>query len=81
MLTRAQIESRTCAVNQILDFMDQRRLSLDDLIGFGGAELKSKNPVVRDKANGVDKCWSLMASLGIKYADLEPDGQSPNKSG
>jgi hypothetical protein len=80
MLTHAQIESKSQAVNQVLDFMHQRRLSPDDLINLGGAELKSKSAAIRAKANSVDKCWSLMASLGIKHVDLEPAGQSLDKA-
>jgi hypothetical protein len=59
------------AVVEILDFMRKRGLTLDDLIEVGGAELKSANPKTREKARRVEKCWSLMAKLGVKFTDLE----------
>jgi len=59
------------AVVEILDFMCRHGLTLDDLIEFGGAELKSTNSKTREKARRVDKCWSLMAQLSVKFADLE----------
>ena len=59
------------AVVEIFDFMRKSGLALQDLIEIGGAELKSSNPKTREKARRLEKCWSLMAKLGVKFADLE----------
>ena len=59
------------AVVEILDFMRKRGLTLRDLIEIGGEDLKSSNPKRKEKARRVEKCWSLMARLSVKFADLE----------
>jgi hypothetical protein len=67
------------AVVEVLDFMCKRGLTPDDLIEVGG-EVKSSNPKRVEKARRVEKCWSLMARLSIKFADLEAAPQStPDK--
>ena len=59
------------AMVEILDFMRKCALALNDLIQIGGEDLKSSNPKRVEKARRVEKCWSLMARLSIRFADLE----------
>ena len=59
------------AVVEILDFMRKHGLTLSDLIEIGGEDLKASNPKRKEKARRVEKCWSLMARLSVKFADLE----------
>jgi hypothetical protein len=56
---------------QVFDFTAKTGLGLADLIEVGGEDLESSNPRKVEKAKRVEKCWSLMAKLGVKYADLE----------
>ena len=63
------------AVVEILDFMRKRGLTLNDLIQIGGEDFTSPSPMRKEKARRVEKCWSLMARLSVKFADLE---QAPN---
>jgi hypothetical protein len=52
----------------------------NDLIQIGGEDLKALNPKRVEKARRVEKCWSLMARLSVKFADLEAASQpSPDK--
>jgi hypothetical protein len=69
------------AVIEVFDFMARRGLVLVDLIQIGGgADLNSSNPKHAEKAHCVEKCWSLMARLSVKFAELEQaPGQSPTK--
>jgi hypothetical protein len=59
------------AVVEIFDCMAKRGVGLDDLIQVGGEDLKSSSPKHVEKAVRVAKCWSLMARLSVKFADLE----------
>ena len=59
------------AVVETLDFMRRNRLALDDLIEIGGEDFRSTSPKRIEKARCVEKCWSLMARLSVKFADLE----------
>jgi hypothetical protein len=59
------------AVVEIFDFMRKRGLTLNDLIQIGGEDFRSPSPMRREKARRVEKCWSLMARLSVKFADLE----------
>jgi hypothetical protein len=59
------------AVVEILDFMRRNRLALDDLIQVGGEDFSSASQKRIEKARRVEKCWSLMARLSVKFADLE----------
>ena len=63
------------AVVEILDFMRRNRLALNDLIEISGEDFGSASPKRIEKARCVEKCWSLMARLSVKFADLE---QAPN---
>jgi hypothetical protein len=68
------------AVLDILDWMRRRGLTLNDLIQIGGEDLKSSNPKRVEKARHVERCWSLIARLSVKFADLEQaPGQPPTK--
>ena len=69
------------AVVEVVAFMAKTGLALADLIEVGGEDLESSNPRKVEKAKRVEKCWSLMASLGVKFADLENSPQwAPEKS-
>jgi len=76
----------SAAVVEILDFMRTRGLTLDDLIQIGGEDFRS-TPTRIEKARRVEKCWSLMARLSVKFADLEqasqpiPDKRSRRRHG
>ena len=60
--------------------MAKRGLVLNDLIQVGGEDLRSSNPKHAEKAHCVEKCWSLMARLSVKFAELEQaPGQFPTK--
>jgi hypothetical protein len=59
------------AVVEILDFMRKRGLALNDLIQISAEDFKSSSPTRKEKARRVEKCWSLMARLSVKFADLE----------
>jgi hypothetical protein len=78
MQSAAQTREHARAVDQVLELMHLLRLSTDDLIEFGGEDLKSPNPARAGKARCVEKTWALMARVGVGHADL-PDmaGQSP----
>jgi hypothetical protein len=65
------------AVVEILDFMRKHGLALDDLIQIGGEDLQSANPKRAEKARRVEKCWSLMARLSVRFADLEQAPSNP----
>jgi hypothetical protein len=69
------------AVVEILDFMRRNRIALDDLLSFGGEDLRASNPKRATKARLVEKTWALMAQLSVKFADLEQTPPPiPNKS-
>jgi hypothetical protein len=67
MLTTSQSREQAIATAQVSEFMRKRRLSLADLIEIGG---KAPKP----KARHVEKCWSLIAHLGLTYAVLMSAG-------
>ena len=71
MISAADRARHAQAVAEIFTFMRKRRLALEDLIEYGGAELKSSNPKTRETARHVEKCWALMARLSVNYAHLE----------
>ena len=60
---------------EVFTFMAKHGLTLVDLTEVGGEDLKSPNPKKAEKARRVEKCWSLMARLGIKFRDLENSPQ------
>src|SRR5262249_10219577 len=65
------LKEHELAAAKIFAFMRKRALTLDNLIAIGGEDLSSPNPKKVEKAKRVEKCWSLMAKFGVKYADLE----------
>jgi hypothetical protein len=76
----------SAAVVEILDFVRTRGLTLDDLIQIGGEDFRS-TPTRIEKARRGEKCWTLMARLSLKFADLEqasqpiPDKRSRRRHG
>ena len=56
---------------EVFDFMTKKGLALADLIEASGDDLKSTNPRKVEKTKRVEKCWALMAKLGVKFADVE----------
>jgi hypothetical protein len=50
-----------------------RRLNVADLVAIGGEDLRSADPVLRERARHVARCWSRMARLGLTLEDLETD--------
>jgi hypothetical protein len=81
MQTAAQTREHQQHIDQVCDFMRRHRLSLDDLIDIGGEDLCSSDPGRTGKARCVEKCWGLMARLGVKPIDLQDTaGQSPDSS-
>ncbi len=71
MIGTAQHKQHAEAVAEIFAFMARCGLDLDDLITVAGGDLSSTNPRRVEKARRVEKCWSLMARLSVKYSDLE----------
>jgi hypothetical protein len=67
----AQIREHTQAVAEVREYMRQRRLAVADLVEIGGEDLRSSNPALAGKARLVERCWALMARLGVKHVDLE----------
>jgi hypothetical protein len=74
------MRERACNVDHVLELVRRLGLSPADLTAYGAEDLRSANPARAGKARCVEKCWALMARLGVKYIDL-PDtaGQSPDK--
>ena len=62
---------RPIPADEVLSFMRQFRLSLDDLHEVGGQDLGAKDPKVVEKARRVERAWAMMARLGVIHADLE----------
>jgi len=67
---------RAAAAAQVVEFIRKKKLTLDDLIDVGGAELKSPDPKRAEKARRVSTCWELMARVNLKYRNLEQSEQS-----
>jgi hypothetical protein len=72
-------KARAAAVARVYEYMAKRRLTLEDLLDYGGEDLpapKHAEPRVVDarvaeKALHVEKTWALMAKLSVHYAHLE----------
>jgi hypothetical protein len=67
----AEERARVIAANRVAEFMRNKKLTLDDLANIGGAELKSSDRKLAEKARRVEACWALMARLGAKFAHIE----------
>jgi hypothetical protein len=81
-MSATQIRQHQQHVDQVLEFMRRRGLSVDDLVEYGGEDFKSSNSRRVEKAGRVEKCWALMAWLGVNHVDLpEAAGQSPDNPG
>jgi hypothetical protein len=65
------------AVVHMLEFMRQRGLTLDDLVGRGGEDLRSPNPAIVKKARYVERAWERMVAAALKFADLEEFASQP----
>lgn len=53
------------AVDEVLEYMRKRRLSLADLVEIGGEDLPGT------RAKRVENAWALMARHGLIFANLE----------
>jgi hypothetical protein len=60
---------RALTVADVFAFMAKQGLTLGDLLVIDGATSSNRRQV--EKARRVEKYWSLMAKLGVKFADLE----------
>jgi hypothetical protein len=87
VISAADRARQTQAVGEIFNLIRRYGLALDDLVQIGGEDLKSSNPKRVEKARRVEKCWSLMARLSVRFADLEqapgnlPTRPSPTRHG
>jgi hypothetical protein len=55
----------------VLAFMSEHGLQLDDLVNVGGEDLNSSNPIRRQMARRVSRCWEIMAREKADFAQLE----------
>jgi hypothetical protein len=62
---------RLVNATRVFEFMAKRKLELEDLLNHGGAELKSPDAKIAEKARRVEKCWELMAQLSLDFVHLE----------
>jgi hypothetical protein len=77
-MSTATDRARAEAVAQVFDYLHRSRIVLDDL-EIGGANLKSSNIILRERARRVEKCWSLMARLGVAFAELVDAAPKPGR--
>jgi hypothetical protein len=75
-ITLMPIIERDSPVQQVREFLDRYRLTPQDLIDIGGEDLRPGSKL-RGKAHSVEKCWALMARLGVKHADIRTDEPTP----
>jgi hypothetical protein len=71
VIAAADRERHAQAVAEVFGYMRKHKLTLDDLINIGGEDFRSSSVKRVERARRVESCWSLMARLGIKFADLE----------
>jgi hypothetical protein len=64
------LERSNPAVDEVLAFMRKNRIKSDDLAKYGGVELKSIDPAIAGKARCVERCWELMARLGVNGSQV-----------
>jgi hypothetical protein len=70
------IIERNRAVQQVLDLLDRYDLTPQDLIKIGGEDLRPGSKL-RSRARRVEKCWEMMARLGVKHTDISADETAP----
>jgi hypothetical protein len=78
-----QARQQAHQLEQVLELMRRFRVTPDDLVEAGGQDLPSKGfappapgtPEGRraEKAHRVERCWALMARLGVTHMALAPD--------
>jgi hypothetical protein len=73
MRSASQEREHAQAVDHVREFMRRHRLSLDDLVEIGGQDFHSPDSKRVEKARRVERCWALMAQLGVKHTDLSHD--------
>jgi hypothetical protein len=71
MRTAAEERAYAANVEQVCEHMRRLRLSLNDLVDFGGEDLRSPDPHRAGKARSVEKTWALMARLSVQHVDLD----------
>jgi hypothetical protein len=71
MMTAAEMREHAQNVERVFGHICRLRLSPDDLTGYDGEDLRSRDPARSGKARCVEKTWALMARLGVKHIDLE----------
>ena len=69
-MSTAAEKAKAAAVIEVFAFVEKCGLTIENLIEVGGEDLKS-DQVTIEKVKSVEKSWSLMAKLGVKYVDLE----------
>jgi hypothetical protein len=60
------------ALEEVRAFMRTHRLTDDDLVECDGRDLNSSNRRLRERALRVEKCWELIARLGVKAPPPKP---------
>jgi hypothetical protein len=63
-------------VQEVLEFLERYRLTPQDLVEIGGEDLRPGSKL-RGKAHRVEKCWEMMARLGVKHAEISADEPTP----
>ena len=78
MIGSAQQKQRAQAVAEVFEFMRRRHLVLADLTEYGGEDLPNPklpervcNPARVKNARAVERCWELIAQLGLTFETLE----------
>jgi len=55
-MSAAEDRARVIAASRVAEFMRKKKLTLDDLVNVGGADLKSSDRARADKARRVSRC-------------------------
>jgi hypothetical protein len=85
MMRCAKSREHNHHVAEVAAWMRRWGLSVNDLIEIGGEDLRAGNPIRVEKARRVERCWSLMAKLGVDFRDFEdlalltPDKSAPRR--
>ena len=74
----AQRKQRAQAVAEVFEFMRRRHLVLADLTEYGGEDFPNpelpervSDPARVKNARAVERCWELIAQLGLTFETLE----------